>query len=119
MTGHPPKAVSTQSAETYRWGNNCTGWHLLKTDALSIIQERMPPGTAEVNHYHQQARQFFFVLAGQATLVFPHQTVILNAHEGIDVPPGVAHQLRNDSPDDLIFTVTSMPNSHGDRVVVD
>jgi hypothetical protein len=36
---------STENAENYKWGNNCDGWHLLKSDSLSVIQERMPAGT--------------------------------------------------------------------------
>lgn len=50
------------NAEHYIWGAHCEGWHLVKTDDLSIIQERMPPGTAEKRHYHQHAQQFFFIL---------------------------------------------------------
>ena len=119
MNDDSPGAISTSNAEHYTWGDNCDGWHLLKSDALSIIQERMPPGTAEVAHYHQTARQFFFVLSGEATLIFTDQTIILNTYEGIEVPPLVVHQLRNESTSDVIFTVTSMPKSHGDRVLVD
>jgi mannose-6-phosphate isomerase-like protein (cupin superfamily) len=40
----------------------------------------------------------------------------LQAHEGIEVPPGTPHQLRNESSADLHFLVISQPNSHGDRV---
>jgi len=39
------KIKNTNNAEHYLWGDNCDGWHLLKTDSLSIIQENMPPDT--------------------------------------------------------------------------
>ncbi|MVM37578.1 cupin domain-containing protein [Spirosoma sp. HMF3257] len=112
------KPISSQNAEHYTWGDQCDGWHLVKTDSLSIIQERMPPGTCEVKHYHQKAHQFFFILSGEATMEINQETIILEAHEGIEIPPLVAHQLRNDSTNDVVFTVTSMPKSHGDRIVV-
>ena len=56
--------MSAGKAEHYQWGNGCDGWHLVNQPALSVIRERMPPGTAEVRHLHRNARQFFFVLSG-------------------------------------------------------
>ena len=112
------KVISTHTAEHYQWGNHCDGWHLVKSDALSIIQERMPPGTSEVNHYHEQARQFFFVLSGEATLEINGEKTVLQAQQGIEVPAGMPHQMRNESTADVVFLVTSSPKSHGDRVEV-
>src|SRR5438046_570734 len=112
------KVISTQNAEHYQWGKNCDGWHLVKSDALSIIQERMPPGTSEVNHYHEKARQFFFVLSGEATLEINSESTVLQAQQGIEVPAGTPHQMRNESTAEVVFIVTSMPKSHGDRVEI-
>ncbi len=42
--------VSKANAEHYTWRGICDGWHLLKSTSLSIIQERVPPGGAEVKH---------------------------------------------------------------------
>ena len=61
-------AVSTANAAHYVWGQQCDGWHLLAGDDLSVIEERMPPGTAEVRHRHARSRQFFYVLGGTAML---------------------------------------------------
>ena len=36
---------SIKNAEHYQWGNACDGWHLLKSETLSVIQEKMPAGT--------------------------------------------------------------------------
>src|SRR5207248_173364 len=44
--------IKRDTAEHYRWGQGCEGWHLLKHADLSVIRERMPPKTSEVNHYH-------------------------------------------------------------------
>ena len=64
------KVVSKNYAEHYKWGNNCDGWHLLKTGELSIIQEEVPPGESEVKHYHNKSKQFFYVLEGKLQLIF-------------------------------------------------
>jgi hypothetical protein len=50
---------NTDNSEHYIWGENCDGWHLLKSDSLSVIQEKMPPGTKESLHFHSKAQQFF------------------------------------------------------------
>ncbi len=111
-----PKPVSHSTAEQYAWGNDCDGWHLLKRDDLSVIQERVPPQRSEIKHYHSRARQFFYILAGEATMVVDDVQIMLRQGEGLEVPPQVPHQFRNDSRADVVFLVISAPKSHGDRV---
>lgn len=108
--------ISIENAEHYNWGDDCDGWHLVKSAALSVIQERVPPGCCEQLHKHEFAEQFFFVLNGQASLIVEAETHILNPQQGLHVPAGVVHQLCNYGEDDLVFIVTSTPPSHGDRV---
>jgi mannose-6-phosphate isomerase-like protein (cupin superfamily) len=108
--------MSKESAEHYNWGNGCDGWHLVKREDLSIIQERMPPNTSEVRHYHKNSRQFFFILSGVATMEMNDRKESLRAREGIEVAPGTAHQLMNESDEELEFLVISHPPSHGDRI---
>ena len=70
-------SISIENAEHYVWGDVCDGWHLLKRDDLSVIQERVPAGGAEVMHYHNVARQFFYILEGEGTMVFEDKALIL------------------------------------------
>lgn len=109
--------ISKQNAEHYIWGDNCDGWHLVKNKELSVIHERMPVNTAEVIHYHNQARQFFFVLSGFATIEIDGEKIILTPQEGLEVAPLIEHQIRNESNQDVEFLVRSQPNSRGDRVI--
>jgi mannose-6-phosphate isomerase-like protein (cupin superfamily) len=111
--------VSKMSAEHYIWGQVCDGWHLVKTGELSIIHERMPAKTSEARHFHQKARQFFFVLAGHATIEVDGKIILLGEHEGVEVDPGVPHQMMNPSPEAIEFIVVSSPASHGDRIAVE
>ncbi len=110
------EVVSRQSAEHYVWGDDCDGWHLLKSSSLSVIQERVPPGRREVRHCHQYAHQFFFVLSGLATLEVDGKVLKLGRLQGCSVPPQVPHQLSNEETEDLEFLVVSSPISHGDRI---
>jgi len=109
--------TSKESAEHYTWGDGCDGWRLVDRAELSVIHERMPPGTAEVRHYHQSARQFFFVLSGLATMDVGGARHALRAQQGIEIAPGAPHQISNDSDADVEFLVISQPTTRGDRVV--
>lgn len=108
--------VSIENAEHYIWGEICDGWHLLKSGEISVIQERVPAGGAEVNHYHEKARQFFYVLEGEGTIVFEDQDIILRKGQGIEIAPNVPHQFKNQSNADVHFLVISTPPTRGDRV---
>ena len=111
------KIINTTNAEHYNWGNVCDGWHLVKTDALSIIQEKMPPCTSEVKHYHKKSRQFFYILSGKASIEVQDKKYVLLPFDGIEIPPQIPHRLYNDSNEELSFIVISQPKSHGDRIV--
>ncbi|MDQ2833325.1 MAG: cupin domain-containing protein [Acidobacteriota bacterium] len=113
--------ISKQSAEHYTWGLPpspvCDGWHLVSTPALSIIEERLPPGASEIRHAHRHAHQFFFVLEGEFTLEVEGSTFLLHPGEGLEVAPGKHHQAFNLSSEPVRILVTSQPPSHGDRIV--
>lgn len=109
--------IDKTRAAHYVWGAQCDGWHLVQHAELSVIHEHMPPGTAEVRHHHRQARQFFFVLSGTATFELSGQIERLGVQQGIEVPPGVTHQIRNESSEPLEFLVISQPAVRGDRVL--
>ncbi|GAA5214235.1 cupin domain-containing protein [Corallincola platygyrae] len=108
--------ISKENAQHYQWGDQCDGWHLAKTERLSVIQELVPPGKAETRHYHRQAEQFFFVLSGTATLEVSSTLFELQAQQGKHVPANTPHQLSNLGTEPLNFLVVSTPPSHGDRV---
>lgn len=111
--------ISTLTAEHYLWGGKCDGWHLLKQDDLSVIQERVPAGRREVMHYHQTARQFFYILEGEGYMIFENQTIILKRGEGLEIPPMVRHRFENRSQADVHFLVISAPKTQGDRINVE
>ena len=57
--------ISPATAPHYIWADICDGWKLADAPTLSVIQGRMPPGTAETRHKHSRVRQFFYVLGGE------------------------------------------------------
>ena len=110
------QAVSIDNVRHYDWGEGNDGWHLLQSESLSIIQERVPPGGAETRHYHRRAEQFFFVLSGVVTIEVNGELQELATQQGLHVPAGALHGLSNRGQTDCWFIVVSTPPSHGDRV---
>jgi mannose-6-phosphate isomerase-like protein (cupin superfamily) len=115
------KPISRNNAEHYTWPSAidaqlCDGWHLHRSPALSIIEERMPPSTAEQRHVHQRATQFFYVLSGELTIELDGQEHRLAPFTGLTVPAHTPHQVFNRGPADARFLVISQPPSHGDRI---
>lgn len=114
---HPsqPGVVSRENAEHYRWGTNCDAWYLVNHEQLSVIEEVMPPGAAEIRHYHEKAQQFFYILNGEVLMEIEGQTMLVGAGCGIRILPGKRHQIRNPSSGPVRLLVISHPKSHGDR----
>ena len=109
------RPVSRDTAPHYVWGDGCDGWHLVRATGLSVIHERMPPGTSEVRHRHHQARQFFHVLDGPLTIEVEGETFEVETGVGLEIAPGLAHQVSNESPHPVEFLVVSQPPGRGDR----
>ena len=93
--GGSPSPISRTNAEHYRWGVDCDAWHLIKDPRWTVIEELIPPGAAEVFHYHKQAEQFFYILSGEALMKVDQDIVMLHAGTGLRILPGTRHQIRN------------------------
>lgn len=100
----------------YQWGEGCEGWHLCALETLSVIKEKMPPGTQEIKHYHASKTQYFFILEGELVIWMDHQEIHLKKHQGITVLPTVTHEVRNDSQGEVTFLVISSPSDAMDRI---
>ena len=69
-----PASVSRETAEHYRWGNDCDGWHLVKDANLSVIEELLPSGAMRSPSLSQKAQQFFYILSGEVMMEVEGQT---------------------------------------------
>lgn len=108
--------IERKNAQHYVWGDICEGWNLLKTDELSIIEERIPPGGSETRHHHQRARQFFYILSGVLSFEIDGKEYELTSRQGIEIGPSVPHCVFNRADKDVEFLVISCPPTHTDRV---
>jgi mannose-6-phosphate isomerase-like protein (cupin superfamily) len=106
--------VNRESAPHYNWGEGCDGSMLSPGPDLNVIEERMPPHTAEKPHHHTRARQFFFVLSGSLCMELEGQLHSTNVGSGIEIAPMALHQARNITAQDVRFLVVSSPTTRGD-----
>ncbi len=104
------------NSEHYTWGDNCDGWHFVKSDSLSVIRESMPQGTAEKLHLHNKSQQFFYILSGTAHFEIEGKEHIVSENRGIRITAGSRHRIINRGSLPLEFLVISEPKSHGDRI---
>jgi mannose-6-phosphate isomerase-like protein (cupin superfamily) len=107
---------TTHPLKHYVWGDGCDGWNFVDTPELSVKQERMPPHTAEAEHYHNKARQFFFILQGKAVFETAEGRIEVAAQQGFEIEPGLKHRIKNESESDLVFILCSQPTTAGDRI---
>jgi mannose-6-phosphate isomerase-like protein (cupin superfamily) len=107
-----------QNTEHYFWGNKCEGFHLVKTDNLSVIQEIMPPNTSEKLHYHNNSQQFFYILKGTATFEIEQEIFTVKKGNGIYIKSKIKHKIQNLQSKSLEFLVISQPTTRGDRIEI-
>lgn len=107
--------TTKENSEHYTWGDSCSGWHLVKSQSLSIIEELMPPGTSEQKHYHEFSQQFFRILKGKAIFEIGDRIIEVEEGNGIHIPPKTKHCIKNDQSENLEFLVISEPTTRGDR----
>ena len=113
-----PVVSALRPLKHYVWGEGCDGWNLVDQPGLSVKQERMPPHTAEAEHYHRVARQFFFILEGTAVFETIDGRVEVGPREGFEIAPGIKHRILNASEVDLVFVLCSQPSTANDRILV-
>jgi len=114
------KVVSKyQSLKHYQWANVCDSWNLVDNARLSVKQEMMPAGTSEQLHYHEKSQQFFFILAGTATLEIEGNQIEVSPHEGLQVLPGEKHRIINNGKTNLEFILCSQPSISHDRINIE
>ena len=86
------KSVSKSNAEYYIWGEVCDGRHLPKRSDLNAIQEGVPAGGRKSMHYHNIARQIFYILEGTGRMVLERETVTRPKGERLEITPQAQHR---------------------------
>ena len=62
---------------------------------ISLMIQKMPPGTEIVVHKHENTEEVFFVKSGVGNLILEDDTLIVKEGHTIYVPPGTWHGFEN------------------------
>ncbi|MFZ4813666.1 MAG: cupin domain-containing protein [Phototrophicaceae bacterium] len=81
------------------------------TSRHSLAQITLPFGKSSRPHYHPEAEESFYILAGHGQIVMNGETQPIHAGDSILIPAGVTHHILNDSStrEHLIFLAVCVP----------
>lgn len=77
---------------------------------------RIPPGSSNQKHAHDDADEVIYVLKGSLRFVFPDEAVELKPFEAVYIPRGLDHQIFNTGNDEAVHTFTFAPAEPADRI---
>ncbi len=79
----------------------------------------MPGGTKGKLHFHSNARQFFYILSGNAAFFIDNKIEIARPQQGLLIQPKTKHYIANETNDWLDYLVISQPTTNNDRTTIE
>lgn len=80
-----------------------------RSAAHSLAQIVIPPGKASRKHYHPEAEESYYILAGTAHLELDSEHATLTSGDSVVIRPPQVHQIRNAGSDDLVLLAVCVP----------
>jgi uncharacterized cupin superfamily protein len=78
---------------------------------IGVHQIRVPPGKESfVYHRHHGEEEFLYIISGNGVVEIDGQDHPVGAGDFVGFPVGVAHHLRNDSDQDLVYLSGGLRN---------
>lgn len=77
----------------------------------SLAQITILPGKASLKHYHPEAEESYYILAGRGRIEIDGETREVSAGDAVLIPPDVTHQIFNasQSNENLVFLAVCLP----------
>ena len=97
---------------------------LLGDESTNYYASRLPPDTKINPHYHREGHEVYLILEGSGIIHtwLPgeemKQSCRVERGAIFNIPPGVIHQLENDSSDTLVLVFSCHPSHLGDDRVL-
>lgn len=89
------------------------------TEAVSLAEATVPPGTSTFAHRHMESREIYYVVQGLGLMHVEGEAREVRAGDSVWIPPGSAHFVENTGGIDLvILCVCVPPYSHEDTRLV-
>src|SRR6185369_7383107 len=75
----------------------------------SLAEATLKPGTMTQAHYHPATEEIYYILEGSGEMRIEQETQTVGLGDGIAIPPGQRHQIRNTGGLDLVFLCCCAP----------
>jgi quercetin dioxygenase-like cupin family protein len=77
---------------------------------------RIPEGSSNQRHTHDDADEVIYALQGRLRFVFPNESVELEPFQAVYIPKGLEHQIFNVGRGEAVHTFTFAPAAPADRI---
>jgi len=85
----------------------------------SLAQATVPPGAATEAHFHRVTEEIYFFTGGAGRMILGEQESQVREGDCVVIPPGLPHQLINETDEPLVLLCCcSPPYTHEDTVLV-
>jgi len=81
------------------------------SDAMGAKLWRFPPGSASTLHRHVSAEEFYFVLEGTGRMRIGEETITVEQHGSVHVPPEPLRQVFNDTDESVLWLMIGAPDN--------
>jgi mannose-6-phosphate isomerase-like protein (cupin superfamily) len=115
---HPRRTLSPVSTTLVPSSTSAHGYEgrtLLARPEIHVMEGEMNAGIQEQRHIHDRTTHLYYFLSGQAVVEIDGIDVGAEAGQAIEIDPGQAHQITNDSDTALRFLVISSGPPRLDR----
>lgn len=84
----------------------------------SLAEATLPPGAATEPHRHLYTEEIYYILRGAGRMMVGTEERDVGLGDGILIPPGTRHTIRNAGAEPLVFLCCcAPPYSHEDTVL--
>lgn len=77
---------------------------------------RIPSGSSNQKHAHDDADEVIYALQGTLRFEFPDESIVLKPFEAVYIPRGLDHQIFNEGSSEAVHTFTFSPAEPADRI---
>ncbi len=86
----------------------------------SLAEATLVPGAATAPHFHPVTEEIYYILRGTGRVQIGTVAQDVQVGDGIIIPPGAPHTIRNTGSEDLVFLCCCAPAyNHNDTVLVE
>jgi mannose-6-phosphate isomerase-like protein (cupin superfamily) len=85
----------------------------------SLAEATLLPGSATDAHVHPNTEEFYYILQGSGDMTVGSARRQVGPGDGILIPPGARHTIRNDGKEPLVFLCCCVPPYSDEDTVVE